>query len=945
MFARFVARTLRRHAGRAVALMLGVVVATSGVVLLTTVVESSRAEIIGTVQENARSAYDVLVRPAGSASELERSEGLVQDNHLSGLFGGITLEAYQRIRDLPGVAAAAPVANLGYAHVMGVAYADLSAYLDELPALIRVDPVYVAANGLARYPDAPRYVYVTDQPFDAAGPRGDLTVQPDGGVQRWPCWHFNVDRVGMGVPPTPNRVIPAEALGTMESPFDPFARTALECYSTASPTGTDPLGNRPEGFLGVSVPVAFPVLIAAIDPEQEEALAGLGGAVTQGRYLRTGEEPQIEADTGVRSARVPMLLSTEAFADVELELGVNVLDVNGEEILPHLDGAGARSFVTGLAGQPAGVERVDLAEAFGDIPSGLLTFGLSPGGGVNFNIGNLWTTGAVSYERTEAGLTPTTLAAQPDDTWQSLNAMSRYDPNTPVDNQATQVRPVTPLPPEVCGMSCWWATPEVVGRFDPQRIAGYSELSRVPLETYRSPEVVAADDATRELLGDEPLRPDRNLGGYLRQPPALLTNLESIDEILASRQDAQAQAEAPISSIRIRVAGVTGVDELSRARINAVVADIQEILGDTVEVDITLGSSPAPQRVLLPAGLAGPSPLTVQEYWAEKGVGFRIVEAVEAKSLALLALVLVVCTLYVAQGAVTAVRSRRAELATLLALGWSRRSVFGAVGLEVLVIGVAGGITGALAAWIIGGLAGLGVSAGRAALAVPAAVAIALLAGVIPAWRASRVPPIEALRPPVVAARRASRVRSTLALAAVNTLRGTGRTALAASGLAVAVAGLAVLLGVTIGFRGQVTGTLLGAVVVAEVTTVDFVAVALSLLLGVVTLVDVLLMNQRERAPEYATLAATGWTSRELARLAATEGLLIALVGGLAGAALGAGVCAALGASFLTAQTMTGVLSGTLAAVAGSVLVAMLALGIPVRRIATIPPSRVLAEE
>src|SRR5690606_10131182 len=82
---------------------------------------------------------------------------------------------------------------------------------------------------------------------------------------------------------------------------------------------------------------------------------------------------------------------------------------------------------------------------------------------------------------------------------------------------------------------CMWASPVAVGRFDPDRIVGFSELSRVRLGAYRAPAVVAADDPTRELLGEAPLRPGRNLGGYMREPPALLTTLERIDEILAVR--------------------------------------------------------------------------------------------------------------------------------------------------------------------------------------------------------------------------------------------------------------------------------------------------------------------------------------------------------------------------------------------------------------------------
>jgi putative ABC transport system permease protein len=487
--------------------------------------------------------------------------------------------------------------------------------------------------------------------------------------------------------------------------------------------------------------------------------------------------------------------------------------------------------------------------------------------------------------------------------------------------------------------------PTVIGRFDPSAITGFSGLSRVPLESYRAPEVTAADDATRAALGGEPLRPDRNLGGYLRQPPALLTTLESIDVFTSTRRDAGIQADAPISSIRIRVAGVVGVDELSRARVNDVVNAIYERLGEAVEVEITVGASPAPQQVALPAGLAGDQRLLVEEYWAQKGVGIRIVDAVNLKSAALFGLVLVVCGLYLAHGALASVRARRSELATLLALGWSRSHAFGVVAAELMLVGVAGGAIGAALAWAASRALDIPVSPGQTALTVPLAAGVALLAGVIPAYRASRIPPIEAFRAPVTPARRTRPVRSLGRLAVTNVLRSRGRTALGVAGLGLAVAALTVLLAITMAFRGQVTGSLLGAVVIADVRTVDYLAVGLSLVLGAVALVDVVVMNQKGRAGEYATLAATGWSGRELVTVATYEGLVMAATGGLAGAVVGLAVAAALAGSLLTAGAVVTMVVAALAAAVGGLGVVLVALLAPARRFARLAPAVVLAEE
>ncbi len=69
--------------------------------------------------------------------------------------------------------------------------------------------------------------------------------------------------------------------------------------------------------------------------------------------------------------------------------------------------------------------------------------------------------------------------------------------------------------------------------------------------------------------------------------------------------------------VRVRVAGVVGPDEESLARIERVATLIDERTG--LEVDVTAGSSPAPQEVVLAAGKFGRPELRLSEGWAKKG--------------------------------------------------------------------------------------------------------------------------------------------------------------------------------------------------------------------------------------------------------------------------------------------------------------------------------------
>ena len=138
----------------------------------------------------------------------------------------------------------------------------------------------------------------------------------------------------------------------------------------------------------------------------------------------------------------------------------------------------------------------------------------------------------------------------------------------------------------------------------------------------------------------------------------------------------------------------------------------------------------------------------------KKGVAVAILTAVDRQSVVLFTLILVVCVLFVANSATAAVRGRRRELGVLACLGWTRPRLFAIVLGELAAIGLAAGVLGAVAALPLSAALGLHASPGRAVLAVPVAVAVAVASGAVPAWLAARADPLTAVRPPVLAVRR-----------------------------------------------------------------------------------------------------------------------------------------------------------------------------------------------
>ncbi len=262
---------LRFRSGRALALLAGMLVAATAFTVLTAAARTAQVRTVGTVSAHFRPAYDILVRPAGARSRLESATGTVQPDFLSGIYGGITMAQWHQIQKIAGVQVAAPIAMVGYTLMYAAFPVWLPAAGVARPGrqLYRVTTTWVSANGAARIPQPPSYVYVT----------------PDR-VR----YHTRTGATTETVPGHPT-VAPCPATGPVASPFSYAALATTWCFSKIDGQGLPPrtysvprLGSRP----GFSVSWQFPMLIAAVDPAAEARLDGLNRAVTSGQYLPEG---------------------------------------------------------------------------------------------------------------------------------------------------------------------------------------------------------------------------------------------------------------------------------------------------------------------------------------------------------------------------------------------------------------------------------------------------------------------------------------------------------------------------------------------------------------------------------------------------------------------------------------------------------------------------------
>jgi putative ABC transport system permease protein len=894
---------LRFATVRVIALLAGLLLATTAFTVLTAASRTAQLRTVGTVSSHFLSAYQILVRPKGARTALEQQTGTVQPNFLAGIYGGITMAQYHQIAGLPGVSVAAPIAMVGYA--LDGASIDFpipaAGYRGRGRELYRYQTTWVSDNGTSRVTQPAEYTYVTPGQLQANQTTGTTQELVPGHGAETVC------------PNTPG--------SRTASPFSAANQADPDCWSEVDGDGWG--DNVPTPDYGPDW--VIPVLIAAVDPEAEAKLDGLNRAVVSGHYLP--ERAQVTVQDG--QAGFPVLASSASGMD---EYAITTLQ---RLAAPRMPPDMTVPWETAEASAPAQTlvtVRTTARQAYAQM---LRYYQLNRGAvGELDPIDSYWSVGPVSYRHAAAGALTPVAVHNPLSTWRAFGVG-----NVSMDNEDNAYRRIyehTNISPMAAGIV---AEPELTGMFDPARIRSFDRLSEVPLGGYEPVAAAPATAASRRALGGGALLPNQNLGGYVSQPVNLITSLSALGALQNSiSYHGDLHTGDPISVIRVRVAGVSRPNPVSLERIREVAQQIA--VRTHLDVDIVAGSSPTPTTVDLPAGKFGQPALTLTEFWVKKGVAVAILSAVDKNSLVLFILILVVCVLFVANSATAAIRGRRRELGVLACLGWTRPRLFTAVLGELAAIGVIAGVVGAAAALPLSAALGLHASPGRAALAVPIAVVVAVIAGLIPAWLAARADPIASVRPAVTAAGWARLPGGVIGLAATNVLRTPGRSLIGAVSLAVGITALTMLAALSLAFRGVVVGSLLGNAIAVQVRSVDYIAVGATVVLGVLAVADVMLLNITERAAELAAIRAFGWRESTLSRLVVTEGVIIGLGGSLAGAALGLGAAA----------TFAGQAPGPLylvaaAAVVAGVLVTAAAAVLPTRALRRLPAAHLLAAD
>ena len=886
-----------------------ILVAVSSFVVLTGTVATQRLQVTHEVASNFRSTYDILGRPRGSAQELERTAGLVRPNFLTGMYGGITLAQVQQIAATQDVAVAAPVAVLGQTTrnvLMTVDVGDALGARDH--AMVRFSLAGTARNGTAHTSTQSGYLYLTRAPLTSVEQQGtaDVAASPamvehHGGRRTFACLSSN-----SGMPPL--------------RPSDAFQQ---QCWSAASPEAAA----RPPR---VEVLFSIPLTVQAIDPTAEARLSGLGSAIVEGRNLNgadsystdTSGPAPIEAASAVMASSLPL--------DFQASLKVEQLpDSAMAQVLATSDPQRRRDLVLGARPvRTIGTLTRDAAETYSKdvVP---IVAGSTTAADQSMMVLSLTQPSDVAYTSMDP-LRPKVVPFN-GESWRAGPDSFLPAPSSIEDTNFRHTPVVTKTDAST------FVSFRVVGTFDPARLPRPSSLNEVPLETYRPSTLQGATASSTSLLGNRPLRSDLNPGGYLQSPPAILVPLKAMPLFWKSFDTLD--RAAPVSSVRVRVAGINGLDPLSRERIRHVAERIRAQTG--LDVDITIGASLQNRRVDLPATAAGTPALSLNEQWTKKGVALAITQALDLKSLALFTLILLSAAVTLALIASATVVARRQEFAILACLGWSPRRTSAMLAAELVLVGMTAGALGALVAWPVARVLGITVTWWQVALAVPLGALLAVLPGLAAAKGAGRTAPMAAFAPRDMGKHR-SRLRLTHAPSlGLIMMRGRpGRAVLSSASVALAVASTIFLVAIVRSFHGVVVGSLLGDAVAVQVRGPDLAAAVILCCLGVTAVVTMMALTVSEDGPEFAALTAVGWHDRALTSAVLAQGALV----GVAGSLVGGGV--ALTSTAAVAGGLSWELAATAAAVAATTTLVCACAGLPsALALRRLPVARILARE
>jgi putative ABC transport system permease protein len=264
-------------------------------------------------------------------------------------------------------------------------------------------------------------------------------------------------------------------------------------------------------------------------------------------------------------------------------------------------------------------------------------------------------------------------------------------------------------------------------------------------------------------------------------------------------------------------------------------------------------------------------------------------------------------------------RGRRRELRTLRALGWARGEIRRRLLKEFALLAAASTLAAVLAAYLYEAVLGRTTPSGRELLAIPAAVVMTIAAAWWPVRQATAAADPMAtarLHRPAAWTRRQPWM---LGQAIRNLLRTRKRSALRVLVIAVSCGALGQELAMRWAFGGTLVASWLGHTSSWQEDPIDTCVVVTTLVMATIAVAELDWLSAHQRVFERRTLHAIGWSAYSLARLVASEAMLLGLAGGIT-----ASVIEVAGGLVIAHQVPAGMIAAVAAVTGTGMLVSLI---------------------
>jgi hypothetical protein len=848
---------LRRQPGKSALASSGFLLAACALILLSATTQTTLVRANQVISQNWRPTYDLVVLPPQAQIPADQR---IPSDLLAGYNGGISVQQYNQVKNLAGIAVAAPISYVGYV---------------QMP----VPQIYFSNHG---YPTG---YYQLDWTLTAFNGQRQIVESQQRQII------YIISGSDSSTPTRDNSATSPQPLSVLTTFGEQISEEIVEVDNS-------PIAMSPNG-MGT-------FLLAGIDPAAENQLVHLNTSITAGRMLteqdtvhldtRIPGNPYYNADyqKTIPTDAIPMLIHRQLPGQITLNATLTLLyhgAMTAEQIL-------ARGGIAYLQQRP------DRQIIFtGTVPLVQNDPQRFSGRSLLWN-GHSWQSYVPTYSNVAepyyvldftAATAPTSLSYAP-------ATAPDGSPSYTLVPHGTQGGEVMfrGLPPLHTVKSTDFMSPtgpdvlynyEAVGEFSDTGLTAQinNPLNWLPENTYTVPPVVLRYDARGHPIKPTTLLPTTNSAGFVVQPPLALTTIAAACALVADQC---------ISAIRVRVAGVVTPGQESWKHIQQVAQEIRQHTG--LQVVVTLGSSPQPTLVYVPGVHAGTygaeqtiAPVGwVEERWIHLGVSLSYLSQLGSTRLLLLGAVLAVCLGYLAVAFSALLSSQRRDMAVLSVLGWRPWQPIRLFLIQALLLSIGGGIVGLGLALLIAAFLEVTLLWFVVIWTIPLVLAFALISILYPLWHIWRMRPAELLRAgssvstgtvSVLGSRFGGLLMPIGTLVLRNLGRSRIRALIAVLSLFFSALLLMIMFNGVLALHQALQGTLLGNYVLFQTAVPQIVGCVIALVLTFLSVADLLLLQVRERQQEIGLLQAVGWRPWAIQRLFVQEGLLLAMIGTISG--------------------------------------------------------------